>query len=162
MDACNALWTQRQTLTPPLGQWQRSHAEGASNWTRPLGRVEAFELVEVTRQLKNLDAGREIRTAVRNFVMSITTRGATVPSVAPGERDGDVTLHWVTGPMSMEVEVTPSGAVYLWARDDSGEVRWVEDDVDVLQRLAKYMVARMADRARLKNPNWREQYVSHV
>ncbi|MFT3888025.1 MAG: hypothetical protein QM713_07685 [Arachnia sp.] len=119
---------------------------------------EPFALVEASKLLDALNLDDAARGEVKSFLSLVLGQDATVPSVAPGEDEGDVSLYWKTGPMSLEVEVSSDGPHYLWARDETGEIHCIENDRRGIIEQAKNLVLRMGVRARLHNPRWRLQY----
>ena len=152
----------RRAQSRPTLRKAAVRAESDVNWLGISQPEESFALREATKLLGALDVSDAVRRETVNFLTLVLGRDATVPSVAPGEADEDVLLHWKTGPMSLEVEVSSSGAHYLWARDETGEIHCLQGDRrrEILAR-AKNIVLRMGIRARLHNPRWRQQYVGN-
>ncbi len=141
-------------VRPRLSAQAARDADG--RWERPASD-EAFAVVQATKLLDRLEVSNDVRHETRKFIVAVSGRDATVPSVTPGENSGDVTLYWRTGPMSLEVEITPLGADYLWARDETGEILCLEQDQHAMVGAAKGIVRRMGIRARHYNPSWRKQ-----
>lgn len=156
------VWGKRRAQSRPILRQAAVRAEGHVNWLGVSQPEEAFALREATKLLDALDVSEDVRRETANFLTLVLGRDATVPSVAPGDADEDVLLYWKTGPMSLEVEVSSSGAHYLWARDETGEIHCLEDvDRRDIIALAKSIILRMGIRARLHNPRWRQQYVGN-
>lgn len=118
-------------------------------------------MTEAMRLLSHVAVGREVRREVRGFLASVAGRDAPVPTVTPGEDQGDVDLYWKTGPMSLEIGISATGPHYLWARDETGEIHCIEDSREAIVPLARRLILRMASRARQYNPRWRDQYMGN-
>ena len=156
------MWARSPVATPAQHPVQpRPSAQAARDangrWGRRPASDEAFAVVQATKLLDRLEVSNDVRHETRKFIVAVSGRDATVPSVTPGENSGDVTLYWRTGPMSLEVEITPLGADYLWARDETGEILCLEQDQHAMVGAAKGIVRRMGIRARHYNPSWRKQ-----
>lgn len=155
-----SVWNQRLPQRPPVREAAVS-AVRDPKWGDVI-YSESFALREATKLLDSLDIDDAIRAEVSSFLVSVLGPEATVPSVAFGESDGDVLLHWLTGPMSLEVEISADGPFYLWARDETGEIHCLEDaDRRSNIACAKNIILRMGIRARQYNPRWRQQYLGN-
>ncbi len=132
-----------------------------SPWVYNAQQEEPFALTEATKLLDALNVDAATRAEVKGFLFLVLGQEATVPSIAPGENKGDVSLYWKTGPMSLEVGVSSEGPHCLWSRDETGEVHCIEDDKRGIIARAKNVVLRMGFRARLHNPRWRHQYAGN-
>lgn len=156
------VWGRRRARPHPQVYRAIVRVRDDANWLAFARLDDSFALKEATKLLAALEVDDRVRDATTTFLGHVLGADATVPSVAPGDEDGTVLLYWKTGPMSLEVEVSSSGAHYLWARDETGEISCLEDgDRRAIMARAKNIVLRMGNRARLHNPHWRQQYVGN-
>lgn len=120
-----------------------------------------FAVKRAYELLDRLEISPSLDEQVRKFLRSISEEDSTVPSVAFGEEEDHVALYWKTGPISMEVEISSDGPDYFWARDEGGTIESFESDASAITYAAHNIALRMAHRARIVNPKWREQYLSN-
>ena len=98
------MWARSPVATPAQHPVQpRPSAQAARDangrWGRRPASDEAFAVVQATKLLDRLEVSNDVRHETRKFIVAVSGRDATVPSVTPGENSGDVTLYWRTGPM---------------------------------------------------------------
>lgn len=135
--------------------------ESDTTWDQPLTHAPTFAVIEARKSLARLGLPPATAASVTVFLEKTCDPDSTVPSVAPDGDDADSALvHWVAGPMSIEVEVGPSGPVYFWAIDERGTEHSAEGSRHDIEVAVKGLVARMAARVKRINPTWRTQYLS--
>lgn len=127
-------------------------------WDQPVTRPPSFAIIEARKALAGLKLPVATAQSVERFLESVCAPDSTVPSITHGEDDGDALLHWIAGPLSMEVEVGPAGPTYFWSIDETGQQRASEGTPDEIEALAHRHVAAIATRANRANPDWRRQY----
>lgn len=118
----------------------------------------SFAVLEARKSLATLALPARTMDAVDVFLKQVCSPRSTVPSIAIGDDPDSALLHWVVGPMSVEVEVGPNGATYFWGVDESGATESVEDSPQRIRSLTLRLVEAMAQRALRANPDWRQQY----
>lgn len=140
---------------------RRKAAESEScRWDmRSTEPAPSFAIIEARKSLEALALPRATQRAVDAFLGSVCTAQSTVPSVTRGEEPDSAFLHWVSGPMSIEVEVGPNGATYFWGADEHGTKVSLEDSRTQIEAAVRSLVTAMAQRVRRSNPGWREQYL---
>lgn len=119
----------------------------------------SFAVIEARKSLANLTLPVSTTRSVETFLETVCTPQSTVPSITHGDDDDTALLHWVAGPMSVEVEVGPHGATYFWGVDEHGAKQSVEGPRSQVESLARRLVGTMAARVGRSNPEWRQQYL---
>ena len=119
----------------------------------------SFVLTEVRESLATLALPTETVRNVEAFLMKVCTAESTVPAITHGDGEDTALLHWVAGPMSLEVEIGPQGATYLWGVDQNGVQHSVEGAPPKAEALAQWLIGTIATRVQQANPDWRRQYL---
>lgn len=98
------------------------------------------------------------KAQVVDFLRSISDERTTFPSIAPDD-EGVAVLHWVTGDLSLQIDVDETGPIYLWAKPKGGQSMVLTEPGPRLSAVAAIMLTHMADVAAHAKPNWRAAYV---
>ena len=129
-------------------------------WTEKVApSIPAFVLIEARKSLASLHLPAATVKSVETFLTEVCTADSTVPAITHGEDEGTALLHWVAGPMSLEVEIGPQGATYLWGVDQNGVQHSVEGAPPKAEALARRLIGTIATRVQQANPDWRRQYL---
>lgn len=144
---------------PVTGRLPRTR-EVSRLWSEPVRASDpSFVLTEARKSLASLALPAETVRNVEAFLTKVCTAESTVPSITPGEDEGTALLHWVAGPMSVEVEVGPKGATYFWGADHDGVQQSVEGSRLRIEGMARALIGTIAARVQQANPEWRRQYL---
>ncbi len=161
----NHRWSKSTTLSgvfvrvPKTGRSQGAR-EISRLWSEPVRASDPlFVLAEARKSLASLALPAETMRNVEAFLMKVCTAESTVPSITPGEDEGSALLHWVAGPMSVEVEVGPKGATYFWGLDQHGHQQSAEGSRLQIESMARALISVIASQVQQANPEWRRQYL---
>lgn len=119
-----------------------------------------FACAEADKSINRIFISHQTEYELRTFLSEVCDENSTVPTVIAGVEEDIVHIHWLSGPMTIEVEVGPTGPLYLWALDEDGKVVCVEEHFQEITTQVKRLVAQMAKRVARVNPDWRDQYLS--
>lgn len=132
----------------------------ASGWDVGVTRRN-FVMAEAHKMLDGLDEEKlptPARRAVYEFLERVTNARSVVPSIVP-IGGGEVSLNWVVGKRSIEVEICATGPSYLWAIDERGRVTSIESDAARIETISRAILNRMSMVANRVNPKWRRDYL---
>lgn len=121
--------------------------------------IPSFVLIEARKSLASLYLSAATIGGVEAFLAEVCTADSTVPAITHGDGEDTALLHWVAGPMSLEVEIGPQGATYLWGVDQNGVQHSVEGAPPKAEALARRLIGTIATRVQQANPDWRRQYL---
>lgn len=105
--------------------------------------------------------------AVMSFVEAVTDSDSVAPSVVP-IGGGEVSLNWIVGTSSIQVEICGTGLIYVWSIDSSKRIFCTESDdgADVhggnpgaIAHVRALLKIMSRDASRL-NPGWRSQLLA--
>lgn len=125
-------------------------------------RIVPFSVVEARKRLGELSFSGPTNKSVKAFLSEVCEASSTVPSITEAD-DRDVALiHWISGPVSIEVEVGSDGPRYFWARSAEGEEVSLEgrEARSGIEILTKRNLQALSQRISKLNPNWRIQYMN--
>lgn len=144
---------------PKMGRFQDTR-ETSRLWEEQVRASDpSFVLTEARKSLASLDLPTNTVKSVEAFLTKVCTPESTIPSITLGEDEGTALLHWVAGPMSVEVEVGSKGATYFWGVDHQGVQQSVEGHRLQIESLTRSFISTIASRVQRANPEWRRQYL---
>ena len=118
--------------------------------------------MEADKVINRMLISEQAKAGVRTFLSEVCDENSTVPTIISEIENDLAHIHWLSGPMTIEVEVGGAGPLYLWALDEDGEEVCVEGHSQEITRQVKRLVMKMAQRAAKVNPDWRIQYLSRL
>lgn len=161
----NTRWSKSTALSgtfvrvPKTGRFLGAR-EVSRLWSEPVRASDpSFVLTEARKSLASLTLPAETVRNVEAFLTKVCTAESTVPSITLGEDEGSALLHWVAGPMSVEVEVGTKGATYFWGLDQNGQQQSAESSRLQIESMARALISAIASQVQQANPEWRRQYL---
>ena len=143
---------------PVIDGWP--HGLNKKSWNANNSRIEPnFVLAEARKALEKLPVGRATEAHVYDYLRTVATPSSAVPSLSLGE-DNSVVLHWISGPVSIEVEIGTQGPEYLWGIDQKGQELFAEDAPEVIKTYGRRLNFEIERRLAEFNPDWRTKYLA--
>lgn len=119
--------------------------------------IEKFMVQEIVRSVESLDIDEMFKSVLYAFFSSTMTFKSPIPSLVLTEGQ-EVLIHWVAGPVSIEVESDRNGAYYMWGKNTDG-VEYTSDRYDSILAGTALLLREIEDRLKKNNPDWREKYL---
>ena len=142
----------------------RRNAEFSSQVWSPASsdKILPFAVLEGRKRLANSRFSAPTIKSIKSFLNAVCQVNSTVPSITESDERDVALIHWISGPMSIEVEVGPDGPRYFWARNAEGNVISLEggEMKSGIEGLTKRNLNSLSHRANEINPNWRTQYMN--
>lgn len=120
--------------------------------------IEKFMAQEIVRNIEELDIDDTFKSSLYTFFSSTMTFRSPIPSLVLVEGK-TVLIHWIAGPVSIEIEADHNGSYYLWAKD-ADDVEYASDNYDNVVARTVILLREIEDRLEKNNPDWREKYLA--
>jgi hypothetical protein len=101
---------------------------------------------------------KKMESRLIGLLKSIATRSSVYPSIA-GTEDGVIGLHWISGHLSIEIELEPDGGYYYAAISAGKIVESGEGDGAIPTNGLQKWLASLTRYTEAKNPAWRKYFV---
>lgn len=122
--------------------------------------IERSIIREIVHNVEQLDVDDNYKSKIYTFLSSTMRYASPIPSVCLVE-DNNVVIHWVCGPVSIEVEFNDSGALYMWGKDAQGK-EYSSEHYDTIVANTSHLLREMEDRLEQHNPDWKEKYLAAI
>ena len=127
-------------------------------WNKSSARIEpTFVITEVAKSLRKIPVDQQLADRTLAFVADVAFSGSSVPSVCLGD-DDSVALHWISGPVTIDVEVGRHGPIYVWGVDEDGRELFAENEPEKIRTFARRLNLQIEKRLNKFNPDWRSKY----
>lgn len=113
---------------------------------------------EIVRNIEALDIDDTFKSSLYTFFPSTMTFRSPIPSVVLVEGQ-TVLIHWIAGPVSIEIETDYNGSYYLWGKD-ADNVEYASDNYAIVVSRTALLLREIEDRLDKNNPDWREKYLA--
>lgn len=166
------VWTQKVGFystakkRPTVVRWRRGRANSPQDslavdyWVGGYSKIEPyFVMAEARKALEKLPVSKTTSANVYDYLRTVASPNSAIPSLSIGAIDS-VVLYWISGPVSIEVEIGPNGPKYLWGIDEKGEEFYVEDAPEKIKTYGRRLNIEIERRLAELNPHWRSKYLA--